>query len=365
MGMSTAPESDNVGDEESKSCPAGFEGFEKRLEVEFHPASIHADPAGRGLRALPRADIYLMLDAAKCSIVAKLSNEEFDSYVLSESSLFIYPWKMVLKTCGTTQILKAIPYLLDFAEGLSLVLRQSKYTRGTFLFPSEQPFPHGSFGEEVRYLDQYFGKLGSGSFAYVMGNPIQFPNWHVYTASENDYCPTERTYTLEMCMTQLDVTKAAQFLNEDGTKSGLEMRRAAGIEKLLPHSKICDFAFDPCGYSMNSIEGSAHSTMHVTPETSFSFASFETMGYGPRDVNLHDLIGAVTSIFKPGSFSLYLQATGGADRQVGMGSWGSPVRPSGYICTGFSRQELPSGGVAIFQTYKEAGYILRVCDAKI
>ncbi|CAM6105047.1 unnamed protein product [Calypogeia fissa] len=337
---------------EMNSC-IGFEGFEKRLEVEFHPAAIFADPSGRGLRALSRANLDLMLDAAKCTIVAQLSNADFDSYVLSESSLFVYPLKMVLKTCGTTQLLKAIPVLLDFASGLTMKVRRAKYTRGTFMFPSVQPYPHGSFGDEVDYLEQYFGKLGAGG-KWVMGNAERFPSWHLYTAcDENDSGSPDRTYTLEMCMTKLDVTKAGEFFNADGVKTGSDMTAASGIGKLLPTSEICDFAFEPCGYSMNSIEGSAHSTIHVTPEADFSFASFETMGYGPKDVNIRELLRNVTSVFKPASFSLFLHVSGGTDGGERSGGWGSPICPYGFVCDGTSRQELPGGSVAVFHTFKE------------
>lgn len=336
---------------ETNSC-IGFEGFEKRLEVEFYPAAIFADPEGRGLRALSRANLDLMLDAAKCTIVAQLSNADFDSYVLSESSLFVYPLKMVLKTCGTTQLLKAIPILLDFASGLTMKVRRAKYTRGTFMFPSVQPYPHGSFGDEVDYLEQYFGRLGAGG-KWVMGNAAQFPSWHLYTAcDENDSGSLDRTYTLEMCMTKLDVAKAGEFFNADGAKTGSEMTAASGIRKLLPNSEICDFAFEPCGYSMNSIEGTAHSTIHVTPEEGFSFASFETMGYGPKGVDLGELLDNVTSVFKPASFSMCLHVTGGFEGGERTGGWGSPVSPSGYACDGTSRQELPGGGVAVFHTFK-------------
>jgi S-adenosylmethionine decarboxylase len=103
----------------------GFEGYEKRLEISFSEASVFADPNGRGLRALSRAQIDSVLDLARCTIVSELSNEDFDSYVLSESSLFVYPYKVVIKTCGTTKLLLAIPRMLELAEELSLPLAYS------------------------------------------------------------------------------------------------------------------------------------------------------------------------------------------------------------------------------------------------
>ncbi|KAH9297807.1 hypothetical protein KI387_029489 [Taxus chinensis] len=45
----------------------------------------------------------------------------------------------------------------------------------------------------------------------------------------------------------------------------------SGIRDILPSSKISDFEFDPCGYSMNEIEADVVSTIHVTPKDGFSY----------------------------------------------------------------------------------------------
>jgi S-adenosylmethionine decarboxylase len=119
----------------------GFEGYEKRLEITFSEAPVFVDPHGRGLRTLSRAQIDSVLDLARCTIVSELSNKDFDSYVLSESSLFIYPLKIVIKTCGTTKLLLTIPRILELAEELSMPLAAVKYSRGMFIFPSAQPAP--------------------------------------------------------------------------------------------------------------------------------------------------------------------------------------------------------------------------------
>ncbi|MQI71999.1 hypothetical protein EI017_24880, partial [Escherichia coli] len=143
---------------------------------------LFADPEGKGLRSLTKSQLDEFLAPADCTIVSSLSNEDVDSYVLSESSLFVYPYKVIIKTCGTTKLLLSIPPILNLAEGLSLNVRSVRYTRGSFIFPGAQSYPHRNFSEEVAILDNYFGKLGSGSEAYVMGSFDEVQKWHVYSA---------------------------------------------------------------------------------------------------------------------------------------------------------------------------------------
>lgn len=324
----------------------GFEGYEKRLELSFYEPSIFLDPEGKGLRSLSRAQLDEILQPAECTIVSTLSNEHVDSYVLSESSLFVYPYKIIIKTCGTTKLLCSIPPILKLAETLSLAVRSVRYSRGSFIFPGAQPFPHRSFVEEVAILDSYFGKLGSGSKAYVMGNPQEPQKWHVYSASAETASSVDPVYTLEMCMTGLDKEKTSVFYKAQSTSAAL-MTIDSGIRKILPDSEICDFDFDPCGYSMNAVEGAAVSTIHVTPEDGFSYASFETVGYDLKDVNFDQLIVRVLACFQPREFSITVHA------DVACGSLEENCSPDvkGYRCRERRYKELGAGGSIVFHKF--------------
>jgi S-adenosylmethionine decarboxylase len=80
---------------------------EKKVEIDFHIADPQHD-----LRRIPRSSIDAFLTLAKCTVISTRNNEHFDSYLLSESSLFIFPTKIILKTCGTTMLLKSVESIL-------------------------------------------------------------------------------------------------------------------------------------------------------------------------------------------------------------------------------------------------------------
>ena len=60
---------------------------------------------------------------------------------------------------------------------------------------------------------------------------------------------------------------------------------ASGIGSMLCKAEIDDFVFEPCGYSMNGCDGEGFSTIHVTPEEGFSYASLELSGYPAKGVD--------------------------------------------------------------------------------
>lgn len=330
----------------SENSAIGFEGFEKRLEISFFEPSIFADPEGMGLRTLSKAQLDEILEPAECTIVASLSNEHVDSYVLSESSLFVYAYKIIIKTCGTTKLLKSIPPILKLADSISLAVRSVRYSRGCFIFPGAQSYPHRSFSEEVAVLDSYFGKLGSGRKAYVMGSFDKRQKWHVYSACAASMHTFDPVYTMEMCMTSLDREKASVFYKSNSTSAAM-MTDNSGIRKILPYSEICDFEFDPCGYSMNAVEGAAISTIHITPEDGFSYASFEAVGYDPKAVNLDQLVTRVLTCFQPREFYVALHA----DVSAKLLEKTSTLDVEGYRLEECSCEELGMDGSIVYQKF--------------
>jgi len=277
---------------ESTCEVVGFEGPEKRLEIDFKPNSNR--PAG--LRHLNREKINELLDLARCSIVSSKSNKYFDSYVLSESSLFIYPFKLMIKTCGTTTLLNCIPKLLEFAMAIDLSVELVMYSRKNFLFPTRQMFPHLCWPDEVAYLN----KLFDGT-AFVLGPQTQ-SHWYLYLAdySENRGPHDTQEVTMEIMMHDLDRTAAAKFYRHDGIADN---DKFPGIANLIPGSETDEFNFSPCGYSMNGLFRDAYYTIHVTPEPHCSYASFET---NVSVASYVKLVSSVCEIFKPGSFTVTL-----------------------------------------------------------
>lgn len=85
---------------------------EKKVEIDFHVRDAQHD-----LRTIPRASIDAFLTLAKCTVISTRNNKHFDSYLLSESSLFIFPTKIILKTCGTTMLLKSVEPILVRRRG--------------------------------------------------------------------------------------------------------------------------------------------------------------------------------------------------------------------------------------------------------
>jgi len=200
------------------------------------------------------------------------------------------------------------------------------YSRKNFNFPSDQVFPHQSFHQELEYLRQNRNLCerldGNG---YTLG-PVTGDHWFVFVAdqtvrstailSENGM-DTDRV--LNIMMFDIDETVAAKFTYTAYHRSGIdsetkedeilriskEQTIAARINELCPGATIDARAFEPCGYSMNAILFRSYTTIHITPESGSSYASFET---NQKVASYKSLISNVIRTFRPSRFVMTLMA---------------------------------------------------------
>jgi S-adenosylmethionine decarboxylase len=321
-----------------------FEGPEKNLEVVFRKIDdAHIDssvgelcgtetagPIQRiGLRRLDRDDLDLICARARCTILSSISNEYLDAYVLSESSLFVYPYMLVLKTCGTTTLLRCIATLIDLGRKLGLEIDWVGYSRKNFNFPGDQAFPHQSFHQELDYLygHRNLSERLDGN-GYTLG-PVNGDHWFVFVAdhtlrSKSLEIDTDRVLNIMMFDIDESVSKLFYYeeyeRNVEGEDKDEEVRRisreqtaASGINALCPGAIIDPRAFEPCGYSMNAALFRSYTTIHITPESGSSYVSFET---NQKVASYKSLISNVIRTFRPKRFVMTLMADEGGLKQV-------------------------------------------------
>ncbi|XP_057594920.1 S-adenosylmethionine decarboxylase proenzyme isoform X1 [Hippopotamus amphibius kiboko] len=264
------------------------------------PTLPHPPPLGQKLwrswRA-KRSEWDILLKDVQCSIISVTKTDKQEAYVLSESSMFVSKRRFILKTCGTTLLLKALVPLLKLARDYSGFdsIQSFFYSRKNFMKPSHQGYPHRNFQEEIEFLNAIF----PNGAAYCMGR-MNSDCWYLYTLDfPESRVINQPDQTLEILMSELDPAVMDQFYMKDGV-TAKDVTRESGIRDLIPGSVIDATLFNPCGYSMNGMKSDGtYWTIHITPEPEFSYVSFET---NLSQTSYDDLIRKVVEVFKPGKF---------------------------------------------------------------
>ncbi|GAB2228109.1 hypothetical protein Droror1_Dr00009939 [Drosera rotundifolia] len=101
------------------------------------------------------------------------------------------------------------------------------------------------------------------------------------------------------------------------------------------------------GCCMNAFEGAAISTIHVTPEDVFSYASFEAVGYDLKEVYLDGMVDRVLACFEPSQFSISVHAHVAAE----VLEPDCLIDVNGYRHKEGSIEELGEGGSIIYQKF--------------
>jgi len=272
-----------------------FEGTEKLLEIWFTNTDTEYTTVGNDLRNIPRECLDYILSLVNCKILSFTRTKELDSYVLSESSLFINKTRLLIKTCGTTTLLYSVQPFIEAAFKFSGfdAIQDVFYSRKRFMKPELQKSPHNSFEDEIVYLQELFG----GGSAYALGR-INSDCWYLYTLNK-PVSINEADQTLEIIMTKLD-PEVMKIFTREVSSSAKEATKKSKIDKIFPNALLDEYLFDPCGYSVNAILPKGYYfNIHITPESEYSYVSFET---NAPDNDYPDLIRKVIDLFKPGQF---------------------------------------------------------------
>ena len=216
-----------------------------------------------------------MLDLVNCKVLSTVSSPHVDAYLLSESSMFVFPHKLILKTCGKTTLLSGLPRMLEIAAieagfphrvanaslgtATAAIPYRVFYSRKNFIFPDSQRGPHRSWRDEVKALDRLF----QGGSAYMIGK-MNGDHWYLYLTAPNTMLtppatpersgtPTkmmdlpmskaslaacravdDEDETLEVLMTDLEPENAKQFY----------LDHASAVSEDQYHQKACEAEAD-------------------------------------------------------------------------------------------------------------------------
>ncbi|KAJ6558593.1 adenosylmethionine decarboxylase [Mycena vulgaris] len=326
-----------------------FEGPEKLLEIWFAPSVADLDDSASprcGLRKVDSSVWEEMLGIVQCKVLSVVRGDEMDAYLLSESSFFVSPHRLILKTCGTTLNLLGLPRILEIAAKQANLpsVHRCFYSRKSFMFPERQLGPHRDWKHEVEFLDNIF----PNGAAYTVGK-VNGDHWLLYMTGPANSDPVPSLppvainphvlpdYTIEILMSDLAPAARQPFFSSTGSTDtpsidAQTLSASLGISDIFPsHLTTLDaYSFSPCGYSANALikwghdpvsavsatAGEGYYTIHVTPEEGWSYASFECnvplppsrpSPQDPKTIpDLLSLIRRVVNIFQPGRLSLTL-----------------------------------------------------------
>ena len=262
-----------------------FEGSEKKMEVIFTPTK---EP----LRNYPDSFWKKLCDKAETRIVSRFSSSFCDSYILSESSLFVWDHRLLMLTCGQSPLVNSILSLLKKVKKSDIELLF--YQRKNEFFPAKQK---SSFKEDLERMRK---KIKGKAWCFGVPDEHHFYLFH----SESESHPRQSDLTIEILMYDLDVHIKKLFFNAAEVS---EIKNHLGLDQIFENTQMDDYIFKPMGYSLNALIGdNQYYTIHVTPQDPGFYVSFET---NIKEGSVKEITEKVLSLFKPFSFDVIVFST--------------------------------------------------------
>jgi len=282
-----------------------YEGVEKKLIL------MYSGARNVSIRKAIKEEVWnKVVEAVDAKVLSVMRGEHADAYLLSESSLFVFDDKIYLKTCGTTRIFNSVKVIVtNLSEEIpGKNLTRVAYSRPTYRFPDRQLKGYGrGFEKEVELLKKVTMEVTERSWESTIhntGDGVTFHSSSLFLSgitqkhmvlqerTENGDCNkgsklndinlkpvdlqmrTRGNMCMDLAMFDMDQSKLKDFFGE------VNVREKFCIGGFLPMDspglQIDDYNFQPCGYSLNALDGKYYWCVHVTPEAQYSYFSFET-----------------------------------------------------------------------------------------
>ena len=258
-----------------------FEGAEKKVEI----------VVGEKCDALlnwPSQRWSELLRPSGASILSEIKNRQLKAFLLSESGMFVWNDRILLLTCGQTRLVESILHFVKKVgvEHIKSIIFQRKNEYLSHLQPS-------NFYSDVKQMR-----------TLIDGKALRFGKVHghhnLLFHSNRPFYPDENDTTTELLMYDLG-PRFANFLTRPDIRPE-EIRSHFLFEGVLGDFSVDDFCFSPCGYSLNAIKDKNYYTIHITPQGSSSYASFETNI--PMNASIEKIFHHLLDILNPNSFDL-------------------------------------------------------------
>ena len=247
-----------------------YEGTEKRLEIIVKEADLHTFPEQFWRDLVAQADAF---------VLSKIQNQDIHAYLLSESSLFVWKNRVLLITCGNTQLVNAAHFFQKhFPKNKIQALI---FHRHQSIQPELQKT---NFHEDAQSLSNQL-KGGSQHYSENYQGDLFF-----FGSLNNELLNRKEILMLQ----GLSGGFAEHLQNGEATNDLIESK--LGIKYYFPQFTIDQFTFTPKGYSLNGINSENYLTIHITPEKLSTYLSLES---SLPKLELINFIDHLKQIFQP------------------------------------------------------------------
>ena len=302
-----------------------FEGSEKKAEIIIDCGQLSL------LDDFSDAFWADMVNSCQAQILSQIDNAQCKAYLLSESSLFVWQDRLSILTCGETRLVHAVEFFMDQVNASTIL--QLTYQRKNEYFSRAQP---SNFFDDIKRLDKY-GK----SKAYRFGHLHSHHNYLYHIGEGYQADSTDQTF--ELLAYQIGSQATQRLTTKDLSRESI--RQFLQLDKWLQGFTLDDFVFEPFGYSLNALKGQYYLTIHVTPQATSSYVSFEA------NFDLIEHAPLITTVLNPAAFDLVCFNAKAFERQTDLHI------PSRYICKTRVRDTLTNGFDVCF-----ASYVQSQCD---